>query len=102
MSSNYSEFIQDDPDRQAVRVCVYVQPGAKVPGIAGQFDGCLKIKIAAPPLDGAANRAAAHFLAEILGIPLSNIELIRGQTSRRKVFGIRGLTANQIQLKLLG
>lgn len=56
----------------------------------------LKIRLAAPPVDGKANDALQRYLAEALAIPRSAITLKSGQTSRRKVIEIRGSSAEHI------
>lgn len=63
---------------------VHVQPGAARSGVAGEHDGCLKLRIAAPPIEGRANDALRAFLAERLGLPRSAVSIERGDASRRK------------------
>lgn len=65
---------------------IYVQPGASRNEVVGPFGEplLLKIKIKAPPVDGAANEAVVAFIAEILTIRKSQVEFIRGETSRKK------------------
>ena len=75
---------------------IYVQPQAKTTAIAGEFNGMLKIKVAAPPVDGAANEAVTDWIAQKLGIRSHDIQLIRGQTSRIKVFEVSGIEAHEI------
>lgn len=63
---------------------VHVQPGAKTTEVVGLYGDALKIRLAAPPVDGKANAALVDFLAGRLGLPKSAIELKSGQSSRRK------------------
>jgi uncharacterized protein len=56
----------------------------------------LKIKVAAPPRDGEANEELLRFLKALLGVPLRDLELIRGETSKMKDVLVRGLTPEQI------
>lgn len=63
---------------------VYVQPGAKKTEIAGEFNGRLKIRLNAPPIDGKANEALIEFISEIFSISKSKIKIRRGQKSREK------------------
>ena len=63
---------------------VHVQPGASRSGCAGEHDGCLKVRVAAPPVDGRANDALCAFLARRLGVPRSAVHVDRGATGRRK------------------
>ena len=67
---------------------VHVQPGAKTTSCAGIHGDALKIRLQAPPVDGKANQALIAWLAQTLNCPQNHIELIRGQTSRRKTLRI--------------
>jgi uncharacterized protein (TIGR00251 family) len=78
------------------RLSVYVQPRANRTGIAGRHGPDLKVRIASPPVDQAANEELLRFLAERLGVRRRNIRLIAGATSRRKVIEVDGLSAEQI------
>ncbi len=83
----------DLPDAAAVRalvdgegrLAVRVTPGAKTEGLAIE-GGRLLAKVRAKPQDGAANKAVAGLLAKALGCAPSRIELLRGATSREKLF----------------
>jgi uncharacterized protein (TIGR00251 family) len=61
-----------------------VVPRASRSGIVGEHDGALKIKIAAPPVDGAANDVLIAVLARALDIPKSSVTIVAGQSSRKK------------------
>ena len=63
---------------------IYVQPGAKKTEIVGVHDKSLKIKIAAPPVDGNANEVLIQFLAKSLGCPIRSVEISSGEKSRHK------------------
>lgn len=63
---------------------VHVQPGAARSGAAGEYDGCLKLRIAAPPIDGRANETLCAWLAERLGLPRSAVTVEQGASGRRK------------------
>ena len=71
-----------------LQLTVHVQPGAKTTSCAGIHGDALKIRLAAPPVDGKANQALITWLAHTLGCPQKAIELIRGQTNRRKTLTI--------------
>lgn len=71
-----------------LQVTVHVQPGAKTTSCAGIHGDALKIRLAAPPVEGKANQALIAWLSKTLGCPQSAIELVRGQTSRRKTLCI--------------
>jgi len=82
------------------RISVYVQPRASRTELAGLHDGCIKIRLAAPPVDGAANAALLAFLAERLGVAKQRVRLIAGQGGRRKVIEVDGLSLEAIQAAL--
>jgi hypothetical protein len=67
---------------------VLVQPRAARTELAGLHDGRLKLRLTAPPVDGAANAALLAFLAERLGLPRSAVELASGDSGRRKTIRI--------------
>jgi uncharacterized protein len=68
---------------------VSVVPGAKRSELAGLHDGALRIKLAAPPVDGKANAALEKLLALWLDLPQRDVQLLRGQTSRRKALRVQ-------------
>ncbi|MDR0577794.1 MAG: DUF167 domain-containing protein [Candidatus Accumulibacter sp.] len=72
----------------AATLVLHVQPGARKTEIAGIHGDALKIRLAAPPVDGKANAALIEFVAERLGAPKSAVRLVGGQTSRRKTLEI--------------
>ncbi len=72
------------------RLEVHVQPGAKTTEAVGLHGDRLKVRLAAPPVDGKANEALLTFVAESLGVPRSRVSLLRGQTSRQKTVAIDG------------
>ena len=80
----------------ASRISIYVQPRANKTMIAGLHDGCVKVRLAAPPVDGAANAALIEFVAERLGVAKSRVRIVTGQTSRRKVVEVDGVSAEQL------
>jgi uncharacterized protein len=67
-----------------VVLSLHIQPGAKKTEVAGEHGEALKIRLAAPPVDGKANDCLIAFLAERLGIPRSRFELVAGAASRSK------------------
>lgn len=72
---------------------LHIQPGAKRTELAGTHGEALKIRLAAPPVDGKANAALIAYVAETLGVPKSRVELVAGQTSRAKRLRIAGVDA---------
>lgn len=84
----------------STRITVYIQPRAKRTEIAGRHGSDLKIRVAAPPVDHAANEALLAFVAQRLGVRRRDVRLIAGATNRKKVLEIDGFTAEQIQVLL--
>lgn len=60
--------------------------------MAGRHGDALKLRVAAPPVDGAANEAVVRFLAERLGVPRSAVRVEAGATGRSKVIAVAGIT----------
>ncbi len=69
---------------------LHVQPGAKRTDIAGLHGEALKIRLAAPPIEGRANEALLKFIAETFGVSLRQVELKQGGQSRHKVVAVSG------------
>ncbi len=61
-----------------------VMPNAKRTEVDGLHDGALRVRLAAPPIDGRANEALVAWLAKSLGVPKRDVEVLRGESSRRK------------------
>lgn len=79
---------------------VHVVPRAAHSRIVGPHDGRLKIQLAAPPVDGAANAALVDLLADTLAVPRSSVEVVRGHTGRRKTVRVAGLVARELRRRL--
>jgi len=88
------------PAAGAVRVTVHVQPGASATAVAGPHGDAVKIRVAAPPIDNAANLALVEFLAERLGVPKHRVRVVRGATGRRKIVEIAGVSAEAVDAAL--
>ncbi len=71
-------------------LAVSVVPNAKRSGADGLHDGALRVRLAAPPVDGKANEALIAWVAESLGLPRRAVSLVRGQASRRKWLSLDG------------
>jgi uncharacterized protein (TIGR00251 family) len=78
------------PDGVLIRL--HVQPRASRTELAGRHGSALKIRLAAPPVDGAANEALLDFLAERLGVPRRAMTLEHGHTGRAKTVRADGVT----------
>jgi uncharacterized protein (TIGR00251 family) len=79
-----------------VRIAVQVQPRASRTELAGLHGEALKIRLAAPPVDGAANEALIRFLAETLGVPRAAVMISSGQSGRRKSVTVSGLGLTEV------
>jgi len=87
-------------DGGGVRFSVTVAPRASKTQIAGLLGDSLKIRLAAPPVDGAANDELVKFLAKHFKTPKSSVSIPSGQTSKKKTVRIEGVTKETL-LKLL-
>jgi hypothetical protein len=74
---------------QGCQVRLWVQPGAKKNELAGMYQGCLKVRLQAPPVDNKANQKLTAYLAGILGLKPRHIRVMSGQRSRKKVVVIQ-------------
>ena len=79
-----------------LRLSVHVQPRAASNQIAGFYDGALKVRLTAPPLEERANRQLIHFLAHCLDLPERSFSLAKGHRSRRKTLTIQGLSKAEL------
>jgi uncharacterized protein len=84
----------------SVRFEVHARPRARESGIAGTRNGALLVRLAAPPVDGAANAELVSILASALAIARRDVELVRGEGSRAKLVGVRGLRAEEVRMRL--
>ena len=80
-----------------VTFSVRVQPRASKNEILGEWQGALRVRLAAPPVDDRANEALQRLLAERLKLPMSAVTLLRGGRSRTKWIEVRGATAAQVR-----
>ena len=84
-----------------VRIRLRVQPRATRTEVVGGHGDALRVRLTAPPVDGAANEALVRFLAERLGVARSTVRLVAGETARTKVVSVEGLSAPEAQARLL-
>jgi uncharacterized protein len=80
-----------------VRVGVHVQPRASRSEIVGMHGTALKVRLQAPPVDGAANEALVSLLAERLGVARRSVQVVAGATSRAKTVEIDGTTVSAVR-----
>jgi uncharacterized protein len=83
-----------------LRVPLHVQPRARRNEIAGYHNGALKVRLTAPPVEDAANRALLEFFASRLDLPKSRLSIVSGSKSRNKVLRIEGITLAEFLARL--
>jgi uncharacterized protein (TIGR00251 family) len=80
--------VNGDP---VARLAIRVQPRARVSEIAGEREGIVTVRVAAPPVDGKANAAVCALVARHAGVSKSSVRVVRGAGARDKVLEVRGL-----------
>jgi uncharacterized protein (TIGR00251 family) len=80
-----------------VSFAVRVQPRASRSEITGEWEGALRVRLTAPPVDDKANEELCRLLAKRLNVPLAAVRIAHGQRSRSKRVEIRGVTAAQVR-----
>lgn len=80
-----------------VRFAVHVQPRASRSEIAGLHGDAMKVRLGAPPVDGAANAALIELLADALGVSRRNVQIVGGEHSRSKLVEVVGVDAETIR-----
>ena len=85
---------------KGVSFAVKVQPRARKNTITGAVGDALKLALAAPPVEGRANRAVIELLAEVLEIPRSSVTIANGATGRNKVVRIGGVSRRVVEQRL--
>jgi uncharacterized protein (TIGR00251 family) len=85
-----------------VILSVHVQPRAGTTAVRGRHGDALKIRVAAPPVDGRATEAARRALAETLAVSPAAVMLVSGEHSRLKRFRVEGLDAAEAARRLAG
>jgi uncharacterized protein (TIGR00251 family) len=85
---------------QGSLLSVVVVPRAGNSSIAQLADGTIQIRVAAPPVDGAANAALLRILVDILDVPRSRLAVASGASSRRKRIVIAGLAPDELEMRL--
>lgn len=83
---SFSRRVEDGTE---IKVIVITRSSAS--GIAGEFNGRLRIRLNSPPVDGAANKELIKLLSKSLKVAKSRIEIVRGETSRRKTVRIKNM-----------
>ena len=84
----------------SARIAVRVIPRARRNELAGQRDGTVVVRLQAPPVEGAANKALCKFLAEVLGVRASDVQVVMGERARDKIVHIAGISQAEAQRRL--
>jgi len=79
---------------------VRVQPRSNENALAGWSGDTVKVRVTAPPVEGAANTACLFVLSKLLDVPFTHVSFVKGEHSRNKVVRILGLTQDQVQGRL--
>jgi len=77
--------------KDGIAISVKVEPRSSKKGVSGIMGDVLKVKLTAPPVEGAANEQLIEVIAEMAGVKKSNISIVRGGSSKNKVVLIRGV-----------
>jgi len=80
----------------SVRFNVRVQPRASRAGVDGLHGDALRVRVNAPPVDGAANEAVVELFAELLRVPRRAVRVVAGESSRSKVVEVDGVGASAV------
>ena len=87
-------------ETDAAILSLHVQPGARKTEVVGEHGGALKIRLAAPPVDGKANAALIKFIAQRLGVSQAAVTLLSGDSSRAKRLRVSGVSPAQVSAAL--
>ncbi|MGH7369368.1 MAG: DUF167 domain-containing protein [Candidatus Methylomirabilaceae bacterium] len=93
-------LVRQEGDAASLRV--HLQPKASREGIIGEFDGILRVRVTAPPLNGRANEACLRLLANAIDLPVSRLRIVSGEHARLKTIRIHQATAEFIRARIAG
>lgn len=85
------------PVAGGVEIDVLAVPRSSRSRVTGIHDDCLKVQLAAPPADGAANQALVELIAALLGVRRSDVSIVSGHGHRRKRVRVAGVSAAQVE-----
>ena len=89
-------MIRSKEEANGVTFAVRIVPRASRSEIVGEHNGALRVRIAAPPVEGAANRELIRLLAKEFKVPQTFVEIVSGATSKNKVIRIKEATADRL------
>ena len=88
--------------KRGAALAVRVTPRASRNEIFGVLnDGTVKIHLTAPPVEGQANEALLKFLSEVLGVPVSRLDIVAGKTGRDKLVSVLGMDAETVHKRII-
>jgi uncharacterized protein (TIGR00251 family) len=93
--------IQYSEKDRGLTFAVRVVPRASRTEIAGEYNGALKIRVAAPPVEGAANREVIRLLAKVFNLPQNAVEIVSGTASKNKIVHIVGADSAMLEKRIL-
>jgi uncharacterized protein (TIGR00251 family) len=88
------------PTPTGIHLRLRIQPRASRTELAGIHGDALRVRLSAPPVDGAANQALIRFLADLLSVPRSAVQVIAGESSRSKLVAVSGIGPEQAARRL--
>jgi len=91
-----AEMMEISEKETSVIIRVKVQPHAGRSRVVGIQDGALKVQLAAPAVEGQANEECLRFLSKFFGVRRSEVEIIAGERSRRKLISLQGMSKRQV------
>lgn len=95
--SSSGQVLETNTRDGAVVFAVRVQPRASRDAVGGEWQGALKVRLTAPPVDDRANEALRRLLAARLNVPLGAVTILAGTRGRSKRVAVSGVTAEQVQ-----
>ena len=84
----------------AVRISIYVQPRASRTEVVGLHGDAIKLRVAAPPVEGEANEEVVRFIAKELGVNASHVTIVAGAAGRRKTVEVRDVELAHVKRML--
>jgi uncharacterized protein (TIGR00251 family) len=79
---------------------VKIHPRARKNAITGELGGAVKLSLTSPPVEGRANDACIEFFANLLEVARSSVTIASGQTSRKKIIRVEGMSADEVRRRL--
>ncbi|MGD0021576.1 MAG: DUF167 domain-containing protein [Smithellaceae bacterium] len=95
-----ASIIQVKESKKGLTFAIQVTPRASRAEITGGQDGALKLKVTAQPVEGVANIACINFLAKVLKLRKSQLEILAGEKSRKKVVLVKDISKKDLEEKI--